>query len=76
MIIEAYVVWYADGSHVFNDWKGCPDTEVQCVILYHPDGYRTIEMGLDEYSLEGHVKYGSLMPEDSYSELIDRALAG
>lgn len=77
MPVEAYKIWYSDGSWS-TDWETSPDEDVQIVMLYHPDGYRTIQHGLDEYidptGQCSRVKLGKWMLDDKYDSLIKTAL--
>lgn len=76
--IESYRIWYSDGSYS-DDWDAAPDEDVQIVMLYHADGYRTIIQGEDVYTdptdQSGHIKTGRWMPDDEYEALVRRVLA-
>lgn len=55
--VIAFQIWYADGSFVIGyspfDWDCFACTDVQVVMLHHPEGARHIIAGKDEYTFPG-----------------------
>lgn len=78
MLIETVRIWYDDGTYSDN-WDDNRDMGVQCVVSYHPDGYRTIDMGLEVYidptRQSQTIKYGRWLPAQEFQAILDRALA-
>lgn len=76
--IDRYLIWYADGV-CYNDWVHAPKIGIQCIMLYHPSGNRTIIQGEDEYfdplGLSYDVKYGTEINLEEYMAIVHKALA-
>jgi hypothetical protein len=83
----AWAIWYGDGEvlrgNLPEEADTAPTTDVQAVVMYHPNEYRTIQMGLSEPD-DGPAPYrvpgsswqgtGEWMDDQAYPDLIARAL--
>jgi hypothetical protein len=52
--IVAWKLWYADTSSFDSrqgEWAHAPQTGVQALMVYHPNGFRTVVRGRDAYTL-------------------------
>lgn len=48
--------------------------DIQVIMYYHPDGYRTISQGDDFFELDGVTLVGKEMDYDAYMAIVDLAL--
>jgi hypothetical protein len=73
--VLGWKVWTSDA--LFNSVEhqaGEIPADVQVIMYYHPDGYRTTDHGLDFYELDGVTLVGKEMPIDEYLAILDRAM--
>jgi hypothetical protein len=82
--IKSWRIYYADGStfdSTMGKWADAPPFGVQCIVYYHPDGWKTIQSEADDKSvytflgeeeLDG-VKMGLWMDSNGYYRIIDLA---
>jgi hypothetical protein len=57
--IVGWKLWYADGLTVTSQdvpWADAPRQGVEVLMVYHPNGYRTIVKGRDEYTFPGEAE--------------------
>lgn len=73
--VIGWKVWTSDTlfTSVKNRAEEIPP-DVQVIMYYHPDGYRTTEHGVDFYELDGVTLVGKEMPIDEYLAILDRAM--
>jgi hypothetical protein len=80
MPIIGWQLWYADGSWFCSGstrWMDAPEHGVQVLMVHHPNGYRTIVVGRDEYTLPGEFwsKFGLMIDEYEFNEIVALAMA-
>lgn len=78
--VIAWKVFYADGLTVdstCSSWEEAPSEGVQVVMVYHPNGFRTVVRGRDAYTLPSASarKFGLEIPLDDYRAILARAMA-
>lgn len=77
--IIGWKVWYAD--HVVacteQSWSDAPRAGVQVLMIYHPEGRRTVVCGRDEYTLPGETvsKLGLEIEIETYHAILKSAMA-
>lgn len=78
--LVGWKLWYADGlvldsTHV--RWAAAPAEGVEVLMAYHPDGYRTIVTGRDEYTWPGEreSKLGLEIAPEAFTAIQRAAMA-
>jgi len=54
-------------------WEDIKADDIQVVVIHHPNGFRTLANGLDEYNFEGNNPRPGLMLDDERYEAIYQA---
>ena len=73
--VTGWKVWTSDALFTSVEHQaGDVPPDVQVIMYYHPDGYRTTEHGLDFYELDGVTLVGKEMPFDEYLEILHLAM--
>jgi hypothetical protein len=73
--VLGWKVWTSDA--VFDSVRhqaGEIPADVQVIMHYHPDGYRTTEHGTDFYELDGVTLTGREIPFAAYLEILHIAM--
>jgi hypothetical protein len=78
--VVGWRLYYSDGSTFTSadgSWADAPASDVQILVVFHGDGYRTFSHGDDFYFMpgKGAVKVGAWMDFDEYEALVARALS-
>lgn len=80
--IIAWKIWISDGEFILSydsstcNWDDAPVYNLQVLMVYHPQGRRTIIKGRDEYRLPGEKKskFGLMIDLDFFHKIQERAI--
>lgn len=82
--IKAWRIYYADGSTFDSkqgSWADAPPFGVQCIVWYHVDPFKTVQMEANDESIyvwqgegdDANIKIGLWMDEEGFYRIMNLA---